>query len=186
MKVCALMRDFEQLPFGDFTIVGERGVSLSGGQRARVNLARAVYKEADIYLLDDPLSAVDTNVGKHMFDHCVEGYLKGKVVVLATHQLQYLKKANQIVLLSEGAILAKGSHADLKATNYNFAKLLDQMPPTEIIDNDHDMPIVTSAIRQASFRNAHNMSVVNVEDSMVSRLGCVFLHIFFSSCLLSV
>lgn len=76
IRVCALERDLELLPFGDETIVGERGSSLSGGQRARVNLARAIYRQADIYLLDDPLSAVDSRVGKHIFEQCLTGFLK--------------------------------------------------------------------------------------------------------------
>ena len=67
VKVCALERDFKLFPYGDKTLVGERGVSLSGGQKARITLARALYHEADIYLLDDPLSAVDANVAKHLF-----------------------------------------------------------------------------------------------------------------------
>lgn len=82
VNVCALQRDFELLPFGDVTRVGEGGSGLSGGQRARVNLARAVYKQADIYLLDDPLSAVDTHVGKHIFDKCVRGFLKVGVLLI--------------------------------------------------------------------------------------------------------
>jgi ATP-binding cassette subfamily C (CFTR/MRP) protein 4 len=100
VKVCALEKDLEQLPYGDSTIVGERGVSLSGGQRARVNLARAVYKDADIYLLDDPLSAVDAHVGRHLFDDCIKGFLRHKAVLLVTHQLQYLTHAHNILILN--------------------------------------------------------------------------------------
>lgn len=100
VKVCALKRDFQLFPYGDKTIVGERGVSLSGGQRARVNLARAIYKNADTYLLDDPLSAVDPHVSKHLFDDCIVGYLKGKTVILTTHQLHHLKYVDQIVILN--------------------------------------------------------------------------------------
>ena len=110
VKRCALERDFALLPYGDKTIVGERGVSLSGGQRARINLARAVYKQADIYLLDDPLSAVDTHVGKQLFDDCIVGYLKEKTCILVTHQLQYLKEVDHIVVLENGAIKAEGMH----------------------------------------------------------------------------
>lgn len=100
VRACALERDFEQFPENDQTLVGERGVSLSGGQKARINLARAIYKPADIYLLDDPLSAVDVHVGKRLFEECIMGYLGGQTRILVTHQLQYLKKADLIIVLN--------------------------------------------------------------------------------------
>ncbi|KAJ8945507.1 hypothetical protein NQ318_017951, partial [Aromia moschata] len=100
VRVCALERDFEQFPHGDKTLVEERGVSLSGGQRARINLARAVYAKADIYLLDDPLSAVDTHVGKHLFEECIKKYLNNKTRILVTHQLQFLKQADIIIIMN--------------------------------------------------------------------------------------
>ena len=81
IEACDLTKDVSSLPDGDMTMLGERGASLSGGQRARVNLARAVYSDADIYLLDDPLSAVDAKVGKHIFDNCISGVLGNKVRV---------------------------------------------------------------------------------------------------------
>lgn len=100
VTVCALQRDFEQFPHRDQTLVGERGVSLSGGQRARINLARAVYAESDIYLFDDPLSAVDTHVGKHLFVKCIKQYLHDKTRILVTHQIQFMKQADLIVVLN--------------------------------------------------------------------------------------
>ena len=90
------------------TFVGERGVTLSGGQRARVSLARAVYADADIYLLDDPLSAFDASVGKHLFEECLCGTLKNKAKVLVTHQLQFLPAADHILILKEGHIQNHG------------------------------------------------------------------------------
>uniref|UniRef100_A0A671PT03 Cystic fibrosis transmembrane conductance regulator n=1 Tax=Sinocyclocheilus anshuiensis TaxID=1608454 RepID=A0A671PT03_9TELE len=95
------VQDMELLPDGDLTVIGDRGATLSGGQRARVNLARAVYQDADIYLLDDPLSAVDAEVGRHLFEQCICGILKEKPRILVTHQLQYLKAADQILVLKE-------------------------------------------------------------------------------------
>lgn len=100
VEVCALQRDFEQFPNGDLTLVGERGASLSGGQKARINLARAIYKDADTYLLDDPLSAVDIHVGKHLFEECINGYLANKTRILITHQVYHLKNADQIAVMS--------------------------------------------------------------------------------------
>lgn len=101
IKACALEKDLQLLPFGDKTIVGEKGVILSGGQKARINLARCIYRRADIYLLDDPLSAVDTQVGKHLFQNCILSYLKGKTRILVTHQLQHLSKADFIVIMDQ-------------------------------------------------------------------------------------
>lgn len=100
VRVCALERDFKQFLNNDRTLVGERGVSLSGGQRARINLARSVYRDADIYLLDDPLSAVDTHVAKHLFEQCVKKYLNGKTRILVTHQVQFLKEADVIMVMN--------------------------------------------------------------------------------------
>ncbi|XP_026323582.1 multidrug resistance-associated protein 4-like isoform X1 [Hyposmocoma kahamanoa] len=124
VRVCALQKDFQQFPHGDQTLVGERGASLSGGQRARINLARAVYRQADVYLLDDPLSAVDAHVGRQLFDECINGYLRHTTRVLVTHQLHYLKAADYIVIMNNGAIEVKGTFEELQTSAKDFAKLL--------------------------------------------------------------
>ncbi|XP_030637683.1 ATP-binding cassette sub-family C member 4 [Chanos chanos] len=124
LRSCALKRDMELLPDGDMTVIGDRGATLSGGQKARVNLARAVYQDADIYLLDDPLSAVDAEVGRHLFEQCICGTLKNKPRILVTHQLQYLKAADQILVLKEGHMVAKGTYAELLRSGLDFTSLL--------------------------------------------------------------
>ncbi|XP_022909501.2 probable multidrug resistance-associated protein lethal(2)03659 [Onthophagus taurus] len=124
VKVCALEKDFQQFPQRDQTLVGERGVSLSGGQRARINLARAIYRNADIYMMDDPLSAVDTHVGKHLFEECIVKYLHGKTRILVTHQLQYLKKADMIIVMNDGRIEAQGTFDELSRADLDFTKML--------------------------------------------------------------
>ena len=101
ISVCALLDEISLFSHGDSTLVGERGISLSGGQKARINLARALYIDADIYLLDDPLSAVDTKVGRHLFDEAINSFLKGKIRVLVTHQFHYLKNVQQILILKD-------------------------------------------------------------------------------------
>uniref|UniRef100_A0A4W5PD84 Multidrug resistance-associated protein 4 n=1 Tax=Hucho hucho TaxID=62062 RepID=A0A4W5PD84_9TELE len=111
LRACALQRDMELLPDGDLEVIGDRGATLSGGQKARVSLARAVYQDADIYLLDDPLSAVDAEVGKHLFEQCICGLLRKKPRILVTHQLQYLKAADQILVLKEVSMCMGGSNA---------------------------------------------------------------------------
>lgn len=124
VKACALLRDFKQFPQGDQTIVGERGSSLSGGQKARINLARALYRQSDIYLLDDPLSAVDAHVSKHLFQECIQRYLIGKTRILATHQLQYIKGVDAIILLEQGRIKYFSHYQDLLEYRPEYGVLL--------------------------------------------------------------
>lgn len=129
VKSCALVKDFEQFPEGDRTIIGEKGASLSGGQKARISLARAIYREADIYLLDDPLSAVDAHVGKHLFDEVIgpNGRLARRTVtrLLVTHQVHFLKEADWVIILNEGKIEIQGPPSELSKSGIDFAELLE-------------------------------------------------------------
>ena len=122
VEVCDLAKDLSSFPKGDLTEIGQRGVILSGGQRARVSLARALYSDADIYLLDDPLSAVDAKVGKHLFDRCIKEFLAGRVRILVTHQLQFLQHAEHVVILQNGSVQYQGSYSqiDQKKLGYDF------------------------------------------------------------------
>ena len=114
VHVCGLTKDLAVFSNGDKTRIGQRGVTLSGGQKARVGLARAVYSDADIYLLDDPLSAVDIKVGRRLFDACIVGHLLGRIRLLVTHQLQYLKDVHDIAVTENGSIVHQGSYMELK------------------------------------------------------------------------
>ncbi|KAI5713480.1 hypothetical protein M8J76_000230 [Diaphorina citri] len=138
VKVCALKEDFAQLPSGDRTLVGDKGVSLSGGQRARISLARAVYKRADVYLLDDPLSAVDAHVGRHLFEDCITGFLKEKTVMLITHQIQYLTHVDHVMLLEKGSVEAFGTTTQLLASGLDFTQLLDAPEEEDKAENEVD------------------------------------------------
>ena len=113
LEACDLQKDINRFPNGDLTLIGQRGVTLSGGQRARIRLTRAVYPEADVYLLDDPLSDVDATVSKNIFEKCVVNLLSGKLRVLVTHQMQFLKRADHIVMLEQGKVVGQGSYLQL-------------------------------------------------------------------------
>lgn len=128
VEACALRQDFDMLPAGDQTEIGEKGINLSGGQKQRVSLARAVYQDADIYLLDDPLSAVDSHVGKHIFDHVIgpTGILTNKTRVLVTHGITYLPKTDNIYVMSYGEVSESGSYHQLLEKKGSFAEFLLQ------------------------------------------------------------
>jgi len=110
VRVCALEPDLRTFAAGDQTAVGEKGITLSGGQKQRISLARSVYSEREVYLWDDPLSAVDAHVSKHIFEQAIRGALRGRTIILITNQLQYLEFADQVIVMKDGAIEAKGLH----------------------------------------------------------------------------
>ena len=114
IEVCDLEKDIASFTKRDLTEIGQRGVILSGGQRARVSLARAIYSDADIFLLDDPLSAVDAKVGKHLFDRCIKEFLHGRLRILVTHQLQFLKETDSIVVLRNGSVICEGTYSRIE------------------------------------------------------------------------
>uniref|UniRef100_A0A8C6M2D8 ATP binding cassette subfamily C member 12 n=1 Tax=Nothobranchius furzeri TaxID=105023 RepID=A0A8C6M2D8_NOTFU len=124
LDVCSLRADLKMLPCGDQTEIGERGLNLSGGQKQRVSLARAVYSNKDIFLLDDPLSAVDAHVGKHIFEECIKKELQGKSVILVSHQLQYLEFCDDILVLEDGEVLEAGDHQTLMKADGRYAQLI--------------------------------------------------------------
>ncbi|KAF5288561.1 hypothetical protein FQA39_LY15340 [Lamprigera yunnana] len=132
IKCCALEADLKLFSHGDSTNAGEKGDSLSGGQKARVNLARAIYRKADIYLLDDPLSAVDAHVGKEIFENCIRTFLKDKTVILVTHQLQYLKHVDDVIIIEDGSVQARGAKLDFEESGLNFIKYIQETKKEEM------------------------------------------------------
>uniref|UniRef100_A0A670HUX8 ATP binding cassette subfamily C member 1 n=1 Tax=Podarcis muralis TaxID=64176 RepID=A0A670HUX8_PODMU len=163
LEACALLPDLEQLPAGDQTEIGERGVNISGGQKQRVSLARAVYSSADLYLLDDPLSAVDVHVGKHLFEKVIgpSGLLKNKTRILVTHNLAILSQTDIVVMMEDGRITEMGSYKDLLSRRANFAELIQTFGGGK---EDEEMPSVSSRQQnrfvQANLRSFVLMSVV--------------------------
>ncbi|XP_055077733.1 multidrug resistance-associated protein 1-like [Periophthalmus magnuspinnatus] len=126
LEACALLPDLDLLPAGDSSEIGEKGVNLSGGQRQRISLARAVYRKSDIYLLDDPLSAVDAHVGQHIFDRVIgpNGLLRDKTRILVTHGASLLPQCDVVLVLEEGHISESGSFSQLMERQGAFAKFI--------------------------------------------------------------
>ncbi|XP_037030671.1 probable multidrug resistance-associated protein lethal(2)03659 [Bradysia coprophila] len=176
VRVCGLERDLKLMPNGDMTIVGERGISLSGGQKARISLARAVYKQADIYLLDDPLSAVDSHVGKHLFQECIQQFLKNKICVLVTHQLQYLKDVNHLVLMYHGRVESQGTYGDVQQSS------AESFLATHAIDESGSEESKTKRRRTSSSTSLLSESGVDKIDEReeLQAVGAVQLSVYTS------
>ncbi|XP_066541768.1 multidrug resistance-associated protein 5 [Hoplias malabaricus] len=127
LSACCLRPDLAILPNSDLTEIGERGANLSGGQRQRISLARALYSNRDIYVLDDPLSALDAHVGNHIFNNAIRKQLRGKTIIFVTHQLQYLVDCDDVIFMREGSIMEQGSHENLMNLNGDYAAMFNNL-----------------------------------------------------------
>ncbi|RDB25946.1 Multidrug resistance-associated protein 1 [Hypsizygus marmoreus] len=127
VRACRLEHDMEALPHGEHTEIGEKGINLSGGQKARVSLARAAYSQSEVVLLDDPLSAVDAYVGKAILDQCLlHGPLANRTRILVTHALHVLDKTDYIYVMENGVITEQGTYSDLMKDSTVFASLMEE------------------------------------------------------------
>ncbi|XP_053092755.1 ATP-binding cassette sub-family C member 5 [Pangasianodon hypophthalmus] len=133
LEACCLIPDITELPYGDMTEIGERGANLSGGQRQRVSLARALYSDRPILLLDDPLSAVDAHVSSHLFHNAIRSVAGEKTVIFVTHQLQYLAECDEVVLMKDGQIVEHGTHAQLMARGRDYATLYTSVQQENLV-----------------------------------------------------
>lgn len=138
VDACALRPDLDMLPHGDATEIGERGITVSGGQKQRMNIARAIYFDADIILMDDPLSAVDAHVGRHIMDNAICGLLKDKCRILATHQLHVLSRCDRIIWIEEGRVQAVDTFDNLMNNNDDFVHLMSTTAKEEEKEEEED------------------------------------------------
>ncbi|KAK8748457.1 hypothetical protein OTU49_016157, partial [Cherax quadricarinatus] len=151
IHACNLNQDIATLAAGDFTEVGERGINLSGGQKQRLSLARAIYANKDVYLLDDAMSAVDSHVGNHIFQWVMKAALKDKTVVFVTHQLQYAAECDRIMYVRDGRVVEQGTHSQLMKDNGDYAALYTTHMSTVHQDSDQtSSPLESVRVRQDS------------------------------------
>ncbi|XP_048236908.1 multidrug resistance-associated protein 1-like isoform X1 [Haliotis rufescens] len=163
VEACALTSDLEILPGKDMIEIGEKGINLSGGQKQRVSLARAIYSDADIYLMDDPLSAVDSHVGKHIFQEVVghKGILRNKTRLLVTHGVHWLPMTDMVVVLVDGEITEMGTYDELLSHDGAFAQFLK----TYLTQEDSPKQEVDPQIQEMKSKIRHRLESVTSDGS---------------------
>ncbi|XP_037468214.1 ABC transporter C family member 10-like isoform X2 [Triticum dicoccoides] len=166
---CSLVKDLEMLPYGDFTQIGERGVNLSGGQKQRVQLARALYQNADIYLLDDPFSAVDAHTATSLFNEYVMGALSDKTVLLVTHQVDFLPVFDSILLISDGVVIQSAPYQDLLADCDEFKDLVNAHKNT-IGVSDLNSSISPQGSKEVSIKETDGIHTESVKPLLADQL----------------
>lgn len=164
IDACALKGDLDLLDAGHNTEIGERGVTLSGGQKQRLALARTVYRDADIYLFDDVLSAVDAHVGKHIMDNCILDYLNGKTRILATHQLNLIEHADRVLFLGSDYSYAMGTVDELLATQPDFKVLMENFTTNSTANTRSNLKIKENPTLDENVKNNDEKDILNFFD----------------------
>ncbi|PON71683.1 ATP-binding cassette containing protein [Parasponia andersonii] len=168
IDVAELYHDLDLLPGGDLTEIGERGVNISGGQKQRISIARAAYSNADVYMFDDPLSALDAPVGRQVFNKCIKQELQGKTRLLVTNQLHFLPQVDKIILVCDGTVAEQGTYEEMSGNGKRFQKLMENAWKTgesnveEKVDNENNIQNISVP--------AYN-GVVNETDASNSKKG---------------
>ncbi|KAJ0977794.1 hypothetical protein J5N97_013268 [Dioscorea zingiberensis] len=152
LEACSLKKDLEVLPFGDQTNMGERGIILSEGQKQRIQIARAVYHDADVLLLDDPFSALDAHTTSHLFKECLFGLLASKTVVYVTHQVKFLPSFDLILVMKGGRIAQAGRYEELLSSGTDFKEVVSAQ--------EDSLPL----LELAEFATPYNNSSCNTEE----------------------
>ena len=179
LDICELKPDLEALIGGDFTEIGEKGINLSGGQRARINIARALYNDKDIYIFDDPLSALDANVGKNIVRNCIVNFLESKTRILITHALQHVYYANRIYYMKKGKIVWEGDYLSLQKQKF-FASFQEKVnrnikrKKTVISMND-----ITKLKRTKSFEFKDSGNIKRLTKDEKKEVGIIKSKVFF-------
>ncbi|KAH9747860.1 ABC transporter C family member 2 [Citrus sinensis] len=161
IDVSALQHDLDLLPDRDLTEIGERGVNISGGQKQRVSMARAVYSNSDVYIFDDPLSALDAHVGRQVFNSCIKEELRGKTRILVTNQLHFLPHVDRIILVSEGMIKEEGTFEELSKHGRLFQKLMENAGKMEEMEEREEKDDSINSNQEVSKPVANQVVQVN-------------------------
>ncbi|KAK2406341.1 ABC transporter C family member [Trifolium repens] len=169
IKACALDKDISDFSHGDLTEIGQRGINMSGGQKQRIQLARAVYNDADIYLLDDPFSAVDAHTASILFNDCVMTALREKTVILVTHQVEFLSDVDSILVMEGGKVIQSGSYENLLTTGTAFEQLVSAHKDT-ITDLNQDNENKNGSEIEVLTKNQSEGEISNIKGPIGTQL----------------
>ncbi|KAK2353050.1 ABC transporter C family member [Trifolium repens] len=169
IKACALDKDISDFSHGDLTEIGQRGINMSGGQKQRIQLARAVYNDADIYLLDDPFSAVDAHTASILFNDCVMTALREKTVILVTHQVEFLSDVDSILVMEGGKVIQSGSYENLLTSGTAFEQLVSAHKDT-ITDLNRDNENKNSSEIEVLTKNQSEREISNIKGPIGTQL----------------